>query len=212
MRKDCGFTCTGTPSSCVRTPSPSVCGNNVVETGEVCDGTSLAGRSCNNQGFTAGTLSCSADCQSLNTNLCATALCGNNVVETGEVCDGTNLAGQSCSTQGFTQGTLSCIGDCRSFNINLCVTNHFCGDGILNAQDAGEQCDDANTRNGDGCSSGCRRETYNPSMCGDGVAFNFEDNRQEECDGSDLRNLDCTNLGFRGGNLGCSSACNYGLL
>ena len=204
-----GFTCTGTPSSCVRTPSPSVCGNNVVETGEVCDGTSLAGRSCNNQGFTAGTLSCSADCQSLNTNLCATALCGNNVVETGEVCDGTNLAGQSCSTQGFTQGTLSCIGDCRSFNINLCVTNHFCGDGILNAQDAGEQCDDANTRNGDGCSSGCRRETYNPSMCGDGVAFNFEDNRQEECDGSDLRNLDCTNLGFRGGNLGCSSACRY---
>jgi len=188
-------------------PPAAVCGNNIVETGEVCDGSSLAGQSCNTQGFTGGTLSCATNCLSFNTNLCTTNLCGNNVVETGEVCDGTNLAGQSCSTQGFTQGTLSCIGDCRSFNINLCVTNSFCGDGRVSSGE--EQCDDGNMINGDGCSSGCRRETYNPSMCGDGVAFNFEDNRQEECDGSDLRNLDCTNLGFRGGNLGCSSACRY---
>src|SRR3989344_4868139 len=185
----------------------NLCGNNVVETGEVCDGTSLAGRSCNNQGFTGGTLSCSADCQSLNTNLCATALCGNNVVETGEVCDGTSLAGQSCAIQGFTDGTLSCAANCLSFNNRFCVTNSFCGDGRVSSGE--EQCDDGNMINGDGCSSGCRQETYNPSMCGDGVAFNFRDNRQEECDGSDLRNLDCTNLGFRGGNLGCSSACRY---
>src|SRR3989344_3955901 len=160
-------------------PPAAVCGNNIVETGEVCDGSSLAGQSCNTRGFTGGTLSCAANCLSFNTNLCTTTLCGNNVVETGEVCDGSSLAGQSCSTRGFTGGTISCSVDCRSFNTNLCTTT-LCGNNVV---ETGEVCDDGNTASSDGCSNSCVIEsgftctgtpsscvrTPSPSVCGNGI-------------------------------------------
>src|SRR3989344_664893 len=40
----------------------TVCGNDVQESGEQCDGTDLAGESCTTQGFTGGTLSCDPAC------------------------------------------------------------------------------------------------------------------------------------------------------
>src|SRR3989344_5094388 len=140
----------------------SLCGNNVIETGEVCDGTSLAGQSCTTRGFTGGTISCSVDCLSFNTNLCTTTLCGNNVVETGEVCDGSSLAGQSCSTRGFTGGTISCSVDCRSFNTNLCTTT-LCGNNVV---ETGEVCDDGNTITELSCSYGTASCSGCSSNCG----------------------------------------------
>ncbi|MBS3140276.1 hypothetical protein J4479_04705 [Candidatus Woesearchaeota archaeon] len=89
----------------------SLCGNNVLETGEVCDGTNLAGQSCNTQGFTGGTLSCATNCLSFNTNLCTTNLCGNNVVETGEVCDDGNTASSDgCSNSCVIESGFTCTG------------------------------------------------------------------------------------------------------
>ncbi|KAK2816134.1 hypothetical protein Q7C36_022405 [Tachysurus vachellii] len=58
----------------------------------------------------------------------------------------------------------------------------YCGDGIIQSSQ-GEQCDDKNSVNGDGCSSRCRKEPFfncvgEPSMCyyydGDGVCEDFE--------------------------------------
>jgi cysteine-rich repeat protein len=60
------------------------------------------------------------------------ATCGNGIVEYGEACD----------TGGMTA---ECNGNC---------TQPVCGDGIVNPY-AGEECDDGNTDDGDGCSSGC---------------------------------------------------------
>ena len=62
---DCGGSC---PNACV---IPQ-CGNNIIETGEVCDGTSLNGATCNsvNPVFTGGTLSCSSGCNGYNISLC----------------------------------------------------------------------------------------------------------------------------------------------
>ena len=61
-----------------------------------------------------------------------------------------------------------------------CLTAH-CGDGVL---DTGEQCDDGNRSDGDGCSSVCGSE---PAVCGDGV-LHFS----EECDdGNDFDNDEC---------------------
>lgn len=40
----------------------SVCGNGIKEGGEQCDGSDLGGASCTTQGFSGGTLSCSASC------------------------------------------------------------------------------------------------------------------------------------------------------
>jgi formylglycine-generating enzyme required for sulfatase activity len=84
----------------------SVCGNNVTEIGEACDGVDLGGATCGSQGFTGGVLSCSA-C-AFNTSACAT--CGNSVVEAGETCDdgvannGTlNYCNATCN--GYTPGS-----------------------------------------------------------------------------------------------------------
>lgn len=46
------------------------CGNGVIEAGEVCDGLNLGGRTCATEGFTAGTLACSATCRAFVTTSC----------------------------------------------------------------------------------------------------------------------------------------------
>src|SRR6185503_19496901 len=53
-------------------------------------------------------------------------------------------------------------GDFTACDPNPCVS---CGDGAVNQ--AGEQCDDSNTNDGDGCSSTCQEE-----LCGDGSVNN----------------------------------------
>ncbi|MBX3272894.1 MAG: DUF4215 domain-containing protein [Sandaracinaceae bacterium] len=64
------------------------------------------------------------------------------------------------------------------------VVEGFCGDGLL---DRGEECDDGNNRDGDGCSASCRVEVF----CGDGIL-----DPGEECDDGNNRNGD-----------GCSASC-----
>jgi uncharacterized repeat protein (TIGR03806 family) len=59
----------------------------------------------------------------------------------------------------------------------------FCGDGTV---DTGEECDDGNNANGDGCSSACALE-----FCGDGAVNN---NGTEQCD--DGNNLDGDGCAF----------------
>ncbi|MFL6200405.1 MAG: S8 family serine peptidase [Thermoanaerobaculia bacterium] len=61
---------------------PPVCGNNIKESGEACDGNDLGGQTCQGQGFGGGTLACNGDC-SLNTSGClvcnpAGAVCTSN--------------------------------------------------------------------------------------------------------------------------------------
>jgi cysteine-rich repeat protein len=128
----------------------SRCGDGYLNTaaGEVCDDGNMRSGD-----------GCSADCSS-------TELCGNGILNPGEDCDdGNTRSGDGCSA------------DCRS--IELCgngivdigetcdtagasarcdpdCTLPLCGDGLLNVL-AGEQCDDGNLTNGDGCESNCTR-------------------------------------------------------
>jgi hypothetical protein len=51
-------------------PAGPVCGNGVLEGGEVCDGSLLGGASCSSQGFTGGSLACNASCTALDTSAC----------------------------------------------------------------------------------------------------------------------------------------------
>ena len=55
--------------------SAGICGNNVKESGESCDGSDLGGASCSSQGFSGGTLSCTASC-TFNTSQCTAASSG----------------------------------------------------------------------------------------------------------------------------------------
>lgn len=101
----------------------SVCGNDVVEHDESCDGDDLAGESCSSLGFQIGTLECNANC-TFNTSACSTEApyCGNNIKEVGEDCDGSDIGSASCQLYGFDTGSIDCyenctidISDCSNF-------------------------------------------------------------------------------------------------
>lgn len=88
-----------------------VCGNNVKEVGESCDGTDLAGQTCASQGFTSGTLSCNGTCSAFNVSGCvlatytatftSTAANDGYLLESGET---TNAAGTAVSNDATTAG------------------------------------------------------------------------------------------------------------
>jgi len=52
-----------------------LCGNNIKESGEDCDGTDLSGEKCSSKGFSGGTLSCSSSCKFV-TNSCTSTSSG----------------------------------------------------------------------------------------------------------------------------------------
>jgi cysteine-rich repeat protein len=85
---------------------------------------------------------CSGDCSKVE-------VCGDGVVDSGEECDD---AGESAT----------CDSDCTAV---------VCGDSVTNVS-AGEECDDGNTTNGDGCSDACTIEVGDSD--GDGVPDNVD--------------------------------------
>lgn len=147
------------------TDCPVTCGNGVVDSGETCDtgiasGTGSCPTSCNDSmACTTDMLvsggTCMATCSHTpittaasgdgccptganhNTDTDCAVMCGNGVVEgPGETCD--PPAAGTCDTSCHTIVSA-------------------CGDGTLNA---GEDCDDGNLRNLDGCDSLCRYEAF----------------------------------------------------
>jgi len=100
-----------------------VCGNNIAENGEACDGSDLRGNSCYSLGYNSGTLGCENDCNSFDTGNCVSIsnpVCGNGILEGGEECDGSNLNGKSCVLEGYASGTLKCDSNC-GFDYSGCL-------------------------------------------------------------------------------------------
>ena len=149
------------------TACPSACGNNAVETGEICD-----------DGNDDDTDGCTASCQTARcgdgfvharveecddgnaietdscTNACKKSVCGDSLVQLKEECD---------------DGNRDELDGCT----NLC-TLADCGDGIV----AGlEQCDDENEVNDDTCTNSCRLPT-----CSDDISN--QDEFGIDCGGS----------------------------
>jgi cysteine-rich repeat protein len=87
----------------------------------------------------------------------------------------------TCEGEGY-EVRYPCSGSLCDYSTGLCLS---CGDGIL---DSGEECDDGNNQNGDGCNESC---LYVSPSCGDGSL-----DADEECDDGDL---------FTGD--GCDDAC-----
>ena len=94
--------------------NPPVCGNDVIENQEICDGVDLGGETCVSlgMGFTGGVLACNSGCM-FNTTGCIT--CGDGVVGPGEACDdGNTVDDLTCSadcTMACGPGFAQCNGD-----------------------------------------------------------------------------------------------------
>ena len=185
---------------------PPVCGNDVAEFGEQCDGADSSRCS----GL------CTVDCD------CPAPVCGNNVIEEGETCDGSEdsvcpgLCGASGSATECTccgdgvcgQGETgaNCAADCGCVAAGACGDEApggcWCDDGCVEAGDCcsdacsvcgycpplcgngdldeGEGCDDGNNTDGDGCDSNCTL-----TACGNGVVTSGE-----ECDDGNQSDVD----------------------
>jgi cysteine-rich repeat protein len=179
------------PDGCSRDcKSKEVCGNGIVDLGEVCD-----------DGNTRSGDACESDCKS-------GMGCGNGIIDPGEACDDGNATDTddcrtNCKINVCGDGVVDATGithheDCDPPGVSLptatcnidCSTAR-CGDGKVNplntaapATAAGEQCDDGNTVNGDGCDNNCTI-----SGCGNGIQ-----DPGEECDDGNTSNGDgCDN-------------------
>ncbi len=143
-------------------PRPPVCGNGVVEVGELCDdGNLVAGDGC--------------------TPRCGPETCGDGVVQGGEQCDDGNTndtddclsscVRASCG-DGFLRAGVEACDDGNPRNTDECVACRpaRCGDGFVRA--GVEACDDGNPNDDDGCDNACKLP-----VCGDG-----KKQGAEECD------------------------------
>ena len=101
---------------------------------------------------------------------CVPPACGNGILEEGEVCDDGDTVTNVCD-YGQTECTV-CAADCTEQPGDT----SFCGDTSVDAAN-GEECDDGNTVDGDGCSSLCLVEVS--STCGD---LSVEGDEQCECE------------------------------
>ena len=87
----------------------TLCGDNIISQGEACDGTSLAGATCESLGFAKGKIACK-QCH-YDTRGCTT--CGNDEINGKEECDGGDLGDRTCTSLGYTGGTLACADTCE---------------------------------------------------------------------------------------------------
>ncbi len=192
-----------------------VCGNGIVETGELCDANQIGGETCESQGFAGGELGCASNCQTFDTSSCTAApTCGDGLLNGTEICDGTDVGGNTCELLGRTAGTLRCATNCGAFDLASCGPADTC-DGV--AIDGNEVCDGTligtatceSLGFGPGtlvCGTDC--QAYDTSgcsaapRCGDGAI-----NGTETCDGALLSNQTCETQGFGAGTLGCAADC-----
>ncbi|HEY5961823.1 MAG TPA: DUF4215 domain-containing protein, partial [Polyangiaceae bacterium] len=159
------FVCATPGQSCTRIQT---CGNAILEGTEACD-----------TGWVGGKEGCAEDCRSVNVAggyVCFAGkcfvpyapACGNGILDGTEACDTGPSSDPGCISCKQTTGYLCSVPG------QPCVAES-CGNGV---RTSGEQCDDHNVANGDGCNSTCAvedgwtcPEQDHPCIpkCGDGL-------------------------------------------
>ena len=209
-----GFICVDDPEA---GPCPNggpgtveaACGNNEINNGEQCDDANdQSGDGCSSTCQIESGYVCDSDA---NDNPCGTTdagsvvtVCGDDIVAGSEICDDGNTAdGDGCSSTCAIESGYICEngsdadGPCPAGLVGQGHVVENCGDGVITPS---EQCDDANTADGDGCSSACSIEpTWScmdePSVCQPDCSNGIM-NPGEQCDDGNLVDGD-----------GCDSVC-----
>lgn len=190
----------------------SVCGNNVIETGEECDGDYLNGKSCSAlDGFVQGALACSPNCE-YDTSSCMSeeeyaisTYCGNGTIDTKyEECDTSDFGNKTCVDYQFDSGDLVCNTQCKIDSTN-CFNENV--EPINNPNEQNNQdSDEVDTDNGIDTGNDEDDNTNNNtnSICGNNIL-----EIGENCDTNRLGGKTCIDFGFSGGELSCSVSCAY---
>ena len=118
-----------------------ICGNGIVDSDELCDGTNVRTRTCVDEGFSAGILVCDSGCTNYDTDGCTgiAEVCGNDIINGTEECESGDFGNFTCENFGFNSGLLGCI-DCM-ISTDLCFneTSFNETEGVVdNEQDSGE--------------------------------------------------------------------------
>lgn len=101
---------TSSERRCYQGPGPH-CGDGVVTSPEVCDGTNVGKASCYDHFFYYGNVSCNESCTALDFSQCR-SYCGDGIVDPNfEECDGGPPDGPSCP--GVVLGAYGCTASCR---------------------------------------------------------------------------------------------------
>jgi MYXO-CTERM domain-containing protein len=137
------------PSGCTRLDT---CGDGVVDEGEDCDD----GTRTDNDGCSAVcTREAGFDCvyDDVRDSEICTPIYGDGLIVGDEACDDSN---SDSLVLGCVNGRVSDGYGCDGAEPSRCAPLERCGDGVI---DVGEECDDGNVTDEDGCSAACREET-----------------------------------------------------
>ncbi|MBI3179709.1 MAG: hypothetical protein HYZ27_08605 [Deltaproteobacteria bacterium] len=213
----CLSDCSGYDTSGCTGTGP-VCGNNVAEGTEECDGADLRGASCADLAwYVDGVLACRPGCDGYDASACRTAA-GGECCETipGGGCDDYTVETCVCSVDRFCctiEWDQNCVTQVDTLGCGRCLG--MCGD---NYADIGERCDGFNLR-GMTCETlgytggtlSCANDclgfvttacTGTGPVCGNRILEGLE-----PCDDTNLDGKTCSSLHFAGGTLACDPTC-----
>lgn len=195
------------------------CGNNIVETGEICDGGLKNCTEIDPKLYISGKAKCQKDCSGWDVVTCeeSNAVCGNETVEVPEVCDGNIAECVDIDPSKFKEGKAKCNRDCDGFDTITCVElDDYCGDGKISNIEVCDSdlinCTDIDNKKYSSGTAECKDDCtgYDVSDCVEIVAVCGDEKVEgkEVCEKGELKNcVEINSTLYKGGKAYCEDDC-----